>query len=172
MGWCAYYGDVSAIRHLQAQGVELSTLGTDLGLIGASFHGHWRLCEYLIEQGADPQSTMPLTGETALHSALCKFESIEHERVIEVLLAAGALVTAATIPGVESGGFMRDVRTEARPHCTGRRLMAPPMSSDYLSRLGPCSMQRMPMATRLLVGEAGPYAKHLCCTCSVSDHTR
>jgi ankyrin repeat protein len=111
IGWCAYYGDVSAIRHLQAQGVELRTLGTDLGLIGAAFHGHWRLCEYLIEQGADPRSKMPLTGETALHSALCKFESIEHERVVEVLLAAGAEVHATTVPGVESGGFMRDVRT-------------------------------------------------------------
>ena len=79
IGWCAYYGDVSAIRHLLAHGVALRTLGTDLGLIGAAFHGHWRLCEYLIEQGADPRSTILETGETALHSALCKFESLAHE---------------------------------------------------------------------------------------------
>jgi ankyrin repeat protein len=111
IGWCAYYGDVSAIRHLLAHGVALRTLGTDLGLIGAAFHGHWRLCEYLIEQGADPRSTILETGETALHSALCKFESLAHERVVEVLLGAGAEVNARTNPGMETGGFMRDTRT-------------------------------------------------------------
>jgi len=111
IGWCAYYGDVSAMRHLHAQGVALRTLGTDLGLIGAAFHGHWRLCEYLIEQGADPRSALPETGETALHSALCKFESLAHERVVEVLLAAGVDVNARTNPGVETGAFMRDTRT-------------------------------------------------------------
>lgn len=111
IGWCAYYGDVSAIRHLRGHGVALESLGADLGLIGAAFHGHWRLCEYLIEQGADLESTMPRTRETALHSALCKFESLTHERVVEVLLAAGVNVNAATIPQAETGGFMRDVRT-------------------------------------------------------------
>ena len=111
IGWCAYYGDVSAIRHLLAHGVALRTLGTDLGLIGAAFHGHWRLCEYLIEQGADPRSTILETGETALHSALCKFESLAHERVVEVLLGAGAEVNARTNPGMETGCFMRDTRT-------------------------------------------------------------
>ena len=112
LGWCAYYGDVSAMRHLGDLGAELRTLGADLGLIGAAFHGHWRLCEYLIEQGADPQSTLAESGETALHSALCKFESLPHERVVEVLLAAGAEVNAVTVPGVETGGFMRDARTK------------------------------------------------------------
>jgi len=111
IGWCAYYGDVSAIRHLHAHGVALRTLGTDLGLIGAAFHGHWRLCEYLIEQGADPRSTILETGETALHSALCKFESLAHERVVEVLLGAGVEVNARTNPGMETGCFMRDTRT-------------------------------------------------------------
>lgn len=111
IGWCAYYGDVSAIRHLQGRGVALQSLGTDLGLLGAAFHGHWRLCEYLMEQGADPLISTPDTGETALHSALCKFESLAHERVVEVLLAAGAEVNATTIPNVETGSFMRDART-------------------------------------------------------------
>jgi len=111
IGWCAYYGDVSAMRHLHAHGVALRTLGTDLGLIGAAFHGHWRLCEYLIEQGADPRSTILETGETALHSALCKFESLAHERVVEVLLGAGVEVNARTNPGMETGCFMRDTRT-------------------------------------------------------------
>ena len=40
--WCAYYGDVSAIRFLLAHGESLRSLGSDLGLNGAAFHGHWR----------------------------------------------------------------------------------------------------------------------------------
>lgn len=111
LGWCAYYGDVSAIRFLQGRGVPLAALGPDFGLNGAAFHGHWRLCEYLLEEGVDPRSRLPDTGETPLHAALCKLESPAHERVVEVLVAAGADLGAATIPGVETGAFMRDVRT-------------------------------------------------------------
>ncbi|WP_435416773.1 ankyrin repeat domain-containing protein [Parerythrobacter aurantius] len=111
IGWCAYYGDVSAIRYLCERGVRLEDLGSDLGLNGAAFHGHWRLCEFLIEQGANPRSANAENGETPLHAALCSEKSIEHERVVEVLLAAGADPNAATIPGMETGSFMRDVRT-------------------------------------------------------------
>jgi uncharacterized protein len=73
MQHCAYYGDVSAIRHLLANGASLGALGDDLGLNGACFHGHWRLAQFLLEQGADPNR--------------------------------------ATKDGMETGGFMRDVRT-------------------------------------------------------------
>jgi len=111
INWCSYYGDVSAIRYLEAHGVSLALLGSEFDLNGAAFHGHWRLCEYLIEQGANPQSALPDTGETPLHAALCSFQSVEHERVVEVLLRAGAKVNAVTNPGIATGSFMRDVRT-------------------------------------------------------------
>jgi ankyrin repeat protein len=111
IAWCAYYGDVGTLRHLLAQGVPIAALGPNLELNGAAFHGHWRLCEFLIEQGADPNHRPPDTGETPLHAALCKFESLAHEQVVRVLLAAGADPSAATLPGVETGCFMRDVRT-------------------------------------------------------------
>jgi hypothetical protein len=45
--WCAYYGDVSAIRFLLSHGETLDTLGPNLGLDGAAFHGHWQLCQFL-----------------------------------------------------------------------------------------------------------------------------
>ena len=51
--WCAYYGDVSGMRFLLAKGESLKSLGENLDLNGAVFHGHWQLCEFLIEHGAD-----------------------------------------------------------------------------------------------------------------------
>ena len=69
--WCAYYGDVGAIRFLLDHGESLTSLGENHGLQGAAFHGHWRLCEFLIEQGADVNSGAKDTGETPLHAALC-----------------------------------------------------------------------------------------------------
>ena len=47
--WCAYYGDVSAVRFLLANGESLKSRGDNLGLNGAAFHGYWRLCQFLIE---------------------------------------------------------------------------------------------------------------------------
>jgi len=111
--WCAYYGDVSAIRFLLANGETLASLGDDLGLNGAVFHGHWRLCQFLVEQGADVNLPAADTGETPLHSALCTANRLAHDLVLKVLLAHGANPNCATRPGAETGGFMRDCRTKA-----------------------------------------------------------
>src|SRR5258708_14744719 len=60
---CAYYGDVSAIRFLLANGESLRSLGEDSGLGDAAFHGHWRLCEFLIESGGYDNNASPETEE-------------------------------------------------------------------------------------------------------------
>ncbi|MGB6690140.1 MAG: ankyrin repeat domain-containing protein [Terracidiphilus sp.] len=109
---CAYYGDVSAIRYLLSQGESLAPLGKNLGLDAASFHGHWRLCQFLLEQGADVNQADAATGETALHAALNNADRMVYDRVVSVLLAHGANPNAATIPGIETGAFMRDCRTK------------------------------------------------------------
>src|SRR5262245_61958864 len=70
--WCAYYGDVSAMRFLLSRGESLASLGEDLGLNAAAFHGHWQLCQFLIESGADVRRALPDTGETPLHAALSR----------------------------------------------------------------------------------------------------
>lgn len=108
---CAYFGDVSAIRFLLGEGASLDTFGPNLDLNGAAFHGHWRLCQFLLALGADPNAPLPDTGETPLHAALCTTERVAHNRVLKILLGAGANPNIATIPGAETGGFMRDVRT-------------------------------------------------------------
>ncbi len=109
--WCAYYGDVSAIKFLLLQGESLQSLGPDFGLNAVAFHGHWRLCQFLIENGADVNSADNDTGETPLHSALSSTRTGQVE-VVRVLLANGADTNRATKPNVETGCFMRDCRTK------------------------------------------------------------
>src|SRR5580700_10424824 len=107
--WCAYYGDVSAIRFLLANGESVASLVGQLN--AAAFHGHWRLCQFLLENGDNVNQAEDDTGETPLHSALCK-SSASHDRVVRVLLASGADPNAKTKAGAETGGFMRDARTK------------------------------------------------------------
>jgi ankyrin repeat protein len=110
---CGYYGDVSAIRFLLINGESLRSLGEDLGLNAAAFHGHWRLCQFLIEQGADVNRSLPDTGETPLHAALCTGRRTAYDLVVKVLLANGANPNCVTRASAETSGFMRDCRTKA-----------------------------------------------------------
>jgi ankyrin repeat protein len=110
--WCAYYGDVSAMKYLLARGAAIDSLGENLGLHAACFRGHWRLCQFLIERGADGNRPQEDTGETPLHATLCTPDRLRRNVVIKVLLAHGANPNRATKPNMETGGFMRDCRTK------------------------------------------------------------
>lgn len=110
--WCAYYGDVSALRYLLAQGASLGDLGENLDLFGAAFHGHWQLAEYLIECGADVNRPLAETGEVPLHGVFCAPKGRAATLVAQVLLAKGADPNRATRLGMETGCFMRDCRTQ------------------------------------------------------------
>jgi ankyrin repeat protein len=109
--WCAYYGDVSGVRLVLSRGAALSDLGANLDLNGAAFHGHWRLCQFLLEHGASANHALADTGETALHATFCCRDSDAHTEVARVLLAHGARVDATTRVGAATGCFMRDART-------------------------------------------------------------
>jgi uncharacterized protein len=109
---CAYYGDVSAIRFLLAHGESLTTLGQNFDLNGACFHGHWRLCQFLIENGANVNHALPDSGETPLHAVLCKTNRVRYTPLLKILLTSGADPNRATKPFVETGSFMRDCRTK------------------------------------------------------------
>jgi len=111
--WYACYGDVSAIKLLLSKGESLPSLGDNLDLNGTAFHGHWRLCQFLIEQGADVNQPLSDTGETPLHAALCTSDRLAHDLVLKVLLGNGAIPNCVTKQAVETGGFMRDCRTKA-----------------------------------------------------------
>jgi uncharacterized protein len=101
---------VSAIKFLLANGESLQSLGDNLSLDAAAFHGHWRLCQFLIENGAEVNPPLPDTGETPLHAALSSPRPAQY-LVAQVLLATGADPNRPTKPSVETGTFMRDCRT-------------------------------------------------------------
>ena len=109
--YAAYYGDVTAVRILVARGIDLTMLGPNYDLNGAAFHGHWQLCQYLLEQGANANYPLSESGETPLHSCLSKINSWTTRHIVELLLHYGADPNASTIPGRETGAFMRDART-------------------------------------------------------------
>jgi len=104
---CAYYGDVSAIKFLLSKGEKLESLGHNYDLNVACYHGHWRLCQFLIEQGVDVNLALAEAGETPLHAALSKGTP-----VVSILLANGADPNRVAEPGAGTASFMRYCRTK------------------------------------------------------------
>ena len=109
--WLVYFGDVTALRAVLEAGGDLSSLDLDEELGNAAFFGHWKVCDFLLEHGADARAADRRTGETALHSALAKAGRPYYRYVVRLLVEHGADVNARTVPGRETGAFMRDVRT-------------------------------------------------------------
>lgn len=110
--WFVYYNDTTALKAVLNAGGDLNSLDLNRELGHASFFGHWKVVDFLIRQGADVNYALPETGETALHSALCKAGRPYYLYVLKLLIENGADVNARTIPGKDTGAFMRDVRTK------------------------------------------------------------
>ena len=120
MQWCAYYGDVSAIKFLLLRGAKLALLGHNIDLNAAVYHGHWQLTQFLLESGADPNDADAETGETPLHSAIVKPNLLSTHRVVALLLAHGADPNSRTKNGVITGAFMRDCKTKGETPVASR----------------------------------------------------
>lgn len=110
--WFVYYNDTTALKAILNAGGDLSSIDLDRELGHASFFGHWKVVDFLISKGANVNWRVPDTGETPLHNALAKAGRPYFLYVIKLLVENGADVNAKTIPGGESGAFMRDVRTK------------------------------------------------------------
>ena len=67
---------------------------------------------FLINQGADVNYHVDKTKETPLHNALAKAGRPYYYYVVKLLVEKGANVNAKTDAGLETGAFMRDVRTK------------------------------------------------------------
>lgn len=110
--WSAYYGDVTAVRYLVSKGADLELLGKNYDLNGVAFHGHWQLCQFLLEAGADSNIANAENGESILHSVLSHPNRPANNLILKLLLHYGAKVNVKTIPHRESGAFMRDALTK------------------------------------------------------------
>ncbi|MBP7416512.1 MAG: ankyrin repeat domain-containing protein [Pyrinomonadaceae bacterium] len=110
--WFVYYNDTTALKAVINAGGDLSSIDLNEELGHASFFGHWKVVDFLIKQGADVNHANPDTGETPLHSALCKAGRPYYLYVVKLLVENGADANAKTTPGAETGAFMRDVRTK------------------------------------------------------------
>jgi ankyrin repeat protein len=112
MRWFVYYNDVTALKAVLEAGGNLGSLDLNEELGHAAFFGHWKVCDFLIDHGANVNCSVAETGETPLHGALAKAGRPYYFYVVRLLVEHGADVNARTIPGRETAAFMRDVRTK------------------------------------------------------------
>lgn len=110
--WLVYYNDTTALKAVLENGGDLSSINLNEELGNAAFFGHWKVCDFLINNGADVNACVADTGETPLHNALSKAGRPYYFYTVKLLTEKGADVNARTIPGKETGAFMRDVRTK------------------------------------------------------------
>ncbi len=110
--WLVYYNDTTGLQSVLQAGGNLESININEELGHASFFGHWKVCNFLINHGADVNARVSTTNETPLHNALAKAGRPYYFYVVKLLVDKGADVNAKTIPGLETGAFMRDVRTK------------------------------------------------------------
>ncbi len=110
--WLVYYNDTTALKMVMEAGGTLESINLNKELGNAAFFGHWKVCDFLINHGANVNATIDKTKETPLHNALAKAGRPYYFYVVKLLVERGADVNAKTLAGLETGAFMRDVRTK------------------------------------------------------------
>ncbi|MDG2450740.1 MAG: ankyrin repeat domain-containing protein [Saprospiraceae bacterium] len=110
--WLVYFNDLTAMRAILDRGGDLSSIDLNRELGHASFFGHWKVCDFLINQGADVNAHVDKTEETPLHNALAKAGRPYYFYTVKLLVEKGANINSPTLPNIETGAFIRDVRTK------------------------------------------------------------
>lgn len=110
--WFVYYNDTTALKAVLEAGGNLDSINLNGELGNAAFFGHWKVCDFLINQGADVNAHVDKTNETPLLNALAKAGKPYYFYTVKLLIDKGANVNAKTFPGLETAAFMRDVRTK------------------------------------------------------------
>lgn len=110
--WFVYYNDTTALKAIIDAGGNLNSINLSGELGNAAFFSHWKVCDFLINHGADINAYVDKTNETPLHNALTKAGRPYYFYTVKLLVDKGADVNAKTIAGVGTGAFMLDVRTK------------------------------------------------------------
>ncbi|MDY8137788.1 ankyrin repeat domain-containing protein [Aquimarina sp. 2201CG5-10] len=134
--WFVYYNDLTALRAIIENGGNLDSIDLNKELGNAAFFGHWKICDFLIKQGANPNAIIDKTGETPLHNALAKAGRPYYYFTIQLLVQNGANVNVKTVPGIETGAFMRDVRTKGETPLHRAAAYADERTIDFLIKHG------------------------------------
>lgn len=96
--WLVYYNDTTALKLVLASGGDLASINLDEELGNASFFGHWKVCDFLLKQGANVNATSGDSKETPLHNALAKAGRPYYFYTVKLLVENGADVNAKTNP--------------------------------------------------------------------------
>jgi uncharacterized protein len=134
--WLVYYNDTTGLKAILNAGGSLDSINLNDELGNAAFFGHWKVCDFLINNGADVNAHVDKTNETPLHNALAKAGRPYYFYVVKLLLDKGADVNAMTIPGIETGAFMRDVRTKGETPLHRAAAYADEKTISYLIEYG------------------------------------
>ncbi len=110
--WLVYYNDLTGLKAVMKAGGNLDSINLNNELGNAAFFGHWKICDFLINHGADVNAHVDKSNETPLHNALAKAGCPFYYYVVKQLVEKGADVNAKTMAGIETGAFLRDVRTK------------------------------------------------------------
>ena len=134
--WLVYYNDTTGLKAVLKAGGNLDSINLNDELGNAAFFGHWKVCDFLIKNGADVNAHLDKTNETPLHNALCKAGRPYYFYVVKLLVDKGADVNAKTIAGLETGAFMRDTRTKAETPLHRAAAYADEKTISYLIEKG------------------------------------
>ncbi len=130
--WLVYYNDTTALRAVLESGGDLKSINLNEELGNAAFFGHWKVCDFLLNNGAEVNAPVDKTNETPLHNTLAKAGRPYYFYVVKLLVEKGANVNAKTIPGLETGAFMRDVRTKGETPLHRAAAYADEQTINYL----------------------------------------
>jgi ankyrin repeat protein len=134
--WLVYYNDTTALRAVLEAGGSLDSIKLDEELGNAAFFGHWKVCDFLVNNGANPNAKVDKTHETPLHNALSKAGRPWYFYTVKLLVEKGADINARTLPGIETGAFMRDVRTKGETPLHRAAAYADERTIEYLIEHG------------------------------------